>query len=188
MPPTFPVRGVEIVQELYGLNRHLAEGNDPDRRLLTRAIAGQFAFEFGPDWGTKSADPTRPPSKDSLVKKEGGKLWSWDWQDGDTREPQVKAGDTAEDVTGQHFIAVEPIDYLELSAPAPTPAPIPDPDPAIATFEARIKRLEQHETYITDVLRLHFSIPHPHPAYVGRLFGAYKIRVTPEPLPEPRHE
>lgn len=110
--PTLNQRQVEIIEALYGLNLSLARGSDDDRRVLTRKIAEQFVFEFGPDYGCKSSTPTNPQSKDAIAKRENNRLYSWDWQNGTTREPQVKVGSVAEDITGQFFIAVTGINHL----------------------------------------------------------------------------
>lgn len=110
--PKLTQRHVDIIEAIYGLNIDLARGNDDERRIVTNKIAEQFAFEFGPTWGTKSSTPTHPPSKDVVAKMENGRLYGWDWQNGTTRAPQVHVGQEAEDMTGQHFILVVPTNHL----------------------------------------------------------------------------
>lgn len=112
--PVLTQRQVDIVEALYGLNITLARGDDDQRRQLTKKIAEQFRFEFGPKWGTKSTTPSHPQSKDAIAYDNGdGTIDVWDWQNGTTREPQVDAGDEP-DYQGltQHFIAVEPVNHL----------------------------------------------------------------------------
>lgn len=112
MNPTLKIRQAEIIESLYGLHLDMARGTDDQRRELTKMMAQQFAFEYGREYGIKSADPTRPPSKDAIAIQFLGRLYSWDWQNGTTREPQVRVGQEAEDITGQNFIPVEPFNYL----------------------------------------------------------------------------
>ncbi len=80
-----PGRVVEIVQALYEANQNLAKGTDEERRKLTIKINEQIAFELGPKWGAKRADPGRPISKDAIAFDDAPNLWIWDWQDGSTR-------------------------------------------------------------------------------------------------------
>lgn len=123
-----PNRVVEIVRELYNRNTSLARGNDNQRRALTTIDAEQIAFELGNRWGTKKASEGRPPSKDSIAYQEdNGTLWNWDWQNGSTREPNGPG--EMENITGQVFIPVEPINHLGVTSPSEPPTPIPIPIP-----------------------------------------------------------
>lgn len=117
--PALTQRQVDIVEALYGLNIDLARGDDDQRRQLTRKIAEQIRFEFGPRWGTKSTTPSHPQSKDAIAfDNQNGTIDVWDWQNGTTREPQIDAGDEP-DFTNltQHFIAVSPINHLAGEVP-----------------------------------------------------------------------
>jgi hypothetical protein len=125
-------RLVEIFWALYEQNKTLAHGNDEQRRILTRMICEQARFELGVGYGTKSATPNRPPSKDSITFRDvaATKLHNWDWQSGTTRKPQIKVGQESEDVSKQHFIEVLPIDHLGITDPNPIPnPPVPIPNP-----------------------------------------------------------
>jgi hypothetical protein len=118
----FPARGQQIVEAFYALHTDLAQGSDDDRRELTLMIAEQIRFELGAMWGTKSAGPGRPPSKDSIAFLTGDdRMLGWDWQNGVTREPWP-AGEMT-DITGQMFIAVAPVDRLGGTMPPPDPPP-----------------------------------------------------------------
>lgn len=128
--PGFPARGVEIIDRLY--NPALAQGTDDQRRELTRTFIEQLVFEFpnaGYVW--KSADPGRPPSKDSIAQMVGGRLCNWDWQNGQSRQRSVVAGQIGDDITGQNPILVPGINHLS-GAPNPTPGPTPNPTPSPA--------------------------------------------------------
>lgn len=129
-----PSRVDAIVQQLYQANRALAEGNDNQRRQLTRMIAEQVTCELGPTWGWKSASPDRPPSKDAIARHGGnpfaGPLDGWDLFDGNTRRPIP--GGIYHDLTRpsrQHFIAVAHIDHLNIGCNSPIPPPPPPPPP-----------------------------------------------------------
>jgi hypothetical protein len=127
--PGFPARGVQIIDALY--NPGLAFGSDDDRRALTRTFIEQMVFEMPSDgWTWKSADPGRPPSKDSIAKLAGGRLCNYDWQNGGTRQRQVQPGTIGEDITGQNPIHVAGVNHLS-DVPNPgTPAPVPGIPPA----------------------------------------------------------
>ena len=133
-----PARVETVYRELYALNMELAHGDDEARRALTRAIAEQVRYELGPQWGTKRADATRPISKDSIAfQSVTGVLFSFDWQNGQTREPNP-AGEM-ENITGQVFVEVDPINHLGSKPPAPPPMPTP---PDIDQLYRRIDALE----------------------------------------------
>jgi hypothetical protein len=127
-------RHLAIVHALYDRHRDLAEGDDEQRRQLTRMICEQARFEFGDSWGHKSADRTRPPSKDALAQKQpDGRLFAWDLFDGSTRAPMRNP--ESMDITGQHFIEVPPVAHL----PAPEPAPVTVP----GDLEIRLSELSE---------------------------------------------
>jgi len=140
--PEFPQRAQEIVNQLYQRNVALAEGDDDQRRALTRMMIEQIVCEFGTDYGGKSADPTRPFSKDSIALKTGGKLYSWDWQNGSTRRPQIPP--FRYDISDQTFIPVGCVQHLNQPAPGTPmpPAPSPAPTPAIDLGPV-LQRLDQ---------------------------------------------
>lgn len=143
--PRLPERAAQIVQQLYERNLDLATGSDDQRRALTRKIIEQIICEF-PDGGFngKSASPTRPFSKDSIAKKMGDRLYSWDWQDGTTRRPNTYPNKSADhDITGQHYWqpALTCVNHLGTSTPDPTstPTPVPESDTdAISELHAEV--------------------------------------------------
>lgn len=126
--PAFPARGVQIIDALY--DDTLARGTDDQRRTLTKMFIEQLVFDFPLDgWVWKSADPGRPPSKDSLTRMVNGRLCNWDWQNGSTRQRAVQAGQLGEDITGQTPIAVQGVNRM-VTAPVPaTPAGPTTPEP-----------------------------------------------------------
>lgn len=117
----FPGRGQDIIASLCGKNQALALGDDDARRLLTRMIAAQMAFELGTRWGTKTAGVGRPQSKDS-ISYDSEPVINWDWQDGASRQPKQIAGTDGEPLPGQIFFPVTAQDYLGVSVTSPTPS------------------------------------------------------------------
>lgn len=110
----FPAEGVQIIDAFLATaaGSALAHGSDDQRRSLVLMIAQQMAHDVDPRWGTKSASPTRPQSKDALAFSDGATLFGWDCFNGDTRERQVVAGAEGEVLTDQNFIRVDPRDRL----------------------------------------------------------------------------
>jgi hypothetical protein len=131
-----PDRAKAIVVTLYNQNVDLARGDDEQRRRLARKIAEQCRFELGPTWGHKSADPTRPPSKDAIAQQQpDGRLIGWDLFNGSTREPFPEP--ESMDLTGQHFIDVSPgVNHL-----GPVPPPPPPNDGTTAALRAELAAL-----------------------------------------------
>jgi hypothetical protein len=134
--PGFPARGIQVIDALY--NPALAMGDDDQRRTLTRTIIEQIVFEFPSEgWTWKSADPGRPPSKDSIARLINGRLCNWDWQNGATRLRSVQAGQLGDDITGQHPIPVAGVNHLGgTPSPEPTPTPPTDLSGIISRLEA----------------------------------------------------
>lgn len=123
--PPFPARGVQIIDALY--SPQLAQGDDDQRRTLTRTFIEQLVYEFPNDgWAWKSADPMRPPSKDSIARMFNNRLCNWDWQDGSSRLRRVREGQTGDDITGQNPIIVAAVNHLG-APPVVTPPPQPPP-------------------------------------------------------------
>lgn len=135
---TFPVRAQAIVDALYEREQALAHSpNEDDRRALTRRMAEQVRHELGETWGTKASSPMNPPSKDALAQKQpDGKLFAWDWQNGATRLPQRPP--LFYDITGQHFIAVNPVNHL---AAVPRPVPTPEPSPPAPDLTVMLQQI-----------------------------------------------
>lgn len=125
--PPFPERGVQIIDALY--NPVLAQGTDDQRRELTRTFVEQLVFEKpGDGWTWKSADPGRPPSKDSISRIVNGRLCNWDWQSGSTRQRSVQVGQIGDDITGQNPISVAGVNHL-IDAPPVVAPPVVTPPP-----------------------------------------------------------
>ena len=99
----------------------------------------------------------------------------------------------------ERWIAAVNVGQPPEPTPDPDPAPTPDPPPIVdlgpilsrlealeakasqlqAELDAAEAKLDAHHAQI-EALTLR---PNPWPAYRGSLFGAFPIRVTPEPLP-----
>jgi hypothetical protein len=127
--PGFPVRGVQIIDTLY--NSALANGTDDQRRDLTRTFIEQLVYEAPAEgWVWKSADPGRPPSKDSIARMIGSVLCNWDWQNGGTRQRSVQAGQLGDNITGQSAILISGVNHIGSG----TPSPVPQPGPPVTTI------------------------------------------------------
>ncbi len=141
--PIFPERAYTVLVLLYERHPDLARGDDQARRDLTEMIIQQINCEFpNQGWVWKSADPTRPPSKDAIAKHDGGRLWAWDWQDGTTRQPVIYPGKPADyDITGQNPIPRTCVDHLG-NGEIPEPPPLPPADPSAHEEELAELRAE----------------------------------------------
>lgn len=111
-------------------------------------LAEQVRFETNdPAWGVKRADPGRPIGKDTIARFEEGRLLIWDLCLGaGTGAPRLNADPDSEDVTGQVFIGVAPVNHLKVepprSAPAPQEAPAPQNAQALAAVMAKLEAIE----------------------------------------------
>jgi hypothetical protein len=137
---------------------------EAERRYWTMTLAQTFNARAGAKWGTKRADPNRPPSKDALAFEDAGRLWGFDTCVA-TSDTTVKINPNAhgEDITGQVFIPVEAKDWLAGDTPPtppvdpPTPPvdpptpPTPGTDygPAILALVLRVNKLEAHLENLT---------------------------------------
>ena len=138
---TFPARAQTIVESLHVQHLDLAHGDDDERRALTRLIIEQIVFELGSSWGGKSADPTRPFSKDSIAHiGSGGVLWGCDWQNGATRQPFRPV--VCQDITGQNFIPVAGRNHLGAEPQPPTGEPVPLPPLPAVDLSPVLNRLD----------------------------------------------
>ncbi len=188
----FPGYAVRIIDAFLAVPQYLAmaKGTDDERRKLTFLIIGQLVhFDKSFGWCWKSADPGRPPSKDALAVRVGETLLAWDWQSGASRLRQVTEGQEAEDITGQNYIAVAPLDTLGLDAPGepgePTKPPI-DLKPLterIARLEALAVRQAEVNQNLTELARsLHDSLQRLTDQYIAdltRIDGYLKSRPIP---------
>jgi hypothetical protein len=149
-----------IVNALYARHKDLANGDDDQRRELTKQIVEQTVFNFpGQGYGWKSAHAHGlAPSKDSLAKRSrvfdyeqpapAGALISWDLFNGGTREPNDRPDSV--DIAGQYFIEVAPVNHLgSTPAPGPTPPPAPVPTPPTPPAPAPVKPLPDYAQFVT---------------------------------------
>ena len=139
-----------IVVALYRKHLDLARGDDDQRRQLTSKIAETVRFTLGPSWGWKSAGSGRPPSKDAIAQQDGAILWGYDLFNGATREPNDRP--EAENITGQVFIAVPPVDHLGTSVPPTIPPTIPPTTPPSDDLRPRVAALEGGLRALSDAL------------------------------------
>ena len=165
----------EIINTLVAQHPELAKSqNDDDRRALNLLIAEQVAFEGGPQWGTKRADPGRPLAKDSIARQDGTTLWGFDLINGATREPNQFP--EAEDITGQVFVPVTPTQHLEpfVAHMPPEPQPQPAPQPSCqftpCDCKADLAQVRAQLTSVQQALAAILAKPLPTSA-VGSFFG-----------------
>lgn len=163
--------------------------NDDDRRSLTQKIAEQVAYELGPRWGQKRADPGRPLSKDTLAFNGDDQLHGWDLFNGTTREAnQFPDEINPVEMKEQVFVPVTPTNHLQAppapsapSVPAPQ-VPVPQPcqfkpcdcGPDLVAILAELERLKAQVESQTGALAVLIAKPTPPmpTKAVGRLFGA----------------
>ena len=101
---------------------------DENRRLWMRKVIEQVVYDHpGEGWGWKSTTPTSPPSKDAIVKREGGLTYYFDLVNGSTR--QVNAPGRMSLLTNQHFIEVAGVDHLGTPKPPQKPPAEPPSEP-----------------------------------------------------------
>ena len=143
---TLPERGQVIVRSLYQQHTDKAASEGDGRRSVTKRIAEQLAFEFGPQYGWKRADAGRPPSQDVFALQVGDRLYGWDWWNGSTNRPNDPVGNVI-DITGQVFIPVQPVNHLGGDGSVPVPIP-PTPndnlEDAVAALHAEFGAFRQH--------------------------------------------
>jgi hypothetical protein len=147
----YPSRVQDIINELYERNKSLSKGNDDERRALTKLIIEQTIFEFPNDgYGWKSAEPTRPPSKDSMARHvivNGElRLISWDLFDGTTRAPNQQPESI--DITGQNFIEVIGTNHLKSGQEEPKPISNNEPNEMNPLVELLIKIIANQQEQI----------------------------------------
>lgn len=105
------------------------EAFEDTARQWSIRFAEQVAYEQGPSWGMKRADPNRPISKDTIAQSVDGHLLIWDLLTGTgTGSPRLNENPESEDITGQVFVPVTPTNHLGTPAPAPQPTPAPSVD------------------------------------------------------------
>ena len=112
-------------------------------RAWTRSLAQQIVFSTNDrSWGCKNAGGGRPQSKDALAHQVGGNLFGFDLLFGvGTGSPSLVPSPSGEDITGQVFMPVDPVDHLG-GGPAPGPASGPAVAPPTDALAARVAALE----------------------------------------------
>jgi len=88
----------------------VADDTGPRMRLNTLFVE-QVVFEFGSTYGMKSAGSGRPLSTETLARQDpGGRLIGWAWEN--KHNGEVDQFPESEDITGQIFSAVTPVNHL----------------------------------------------------------------------------
>lgn len=148
-----PPRFVEIAKAIAEQQHLPSAPSDDQRRAVTVAIAEQLTFEFpNQGWGAKSAEPGRPISKDCVAKVEqlagstivrGG---CYEWWDGNALSGRVAERPVLNDIPGQNFIAVAPVDHLGAGGASSGDRPAHHDEDQVSTVRARIDALESRLT------------------------------------------
>jgi hypothetical protein len=125
-----PPRFADAGQALYSQNHLTAASSDEQKRAVTIQLAEQLAFEFpNQGWGTKTAGAGRPISKDCVAKVDQvngaavvkGVCFDWIKGGGGIQNPPL-----VNDIAGQVFVPVSPVNHLAPTAPPAPPAPSPE--------------------------------------------------------------
>jgi hypothetical protein len=127
---------------------------DPGEAFEERArqwsirFAEQVAFEQGPLWGMKRADNGRPISKDTITLYGDDALTIWDLLTGTgTGNPRLVDDPHGEEIRGQVFVKVTPVNHLGAAPPQPT-----TPQPPLADLVAVVAAMSNLTSDI-DTLR-----------------------------------
>lgn len=121
---------VKLVIQAYAARFPVpSQGQPVSGQDWTHRLAEQLAYSFpGKGYGHKSAGPGRPHSGDAIAQVVDGRLFCWDLVIGmGTGSGQLNVNASGEDITGQVFEAVTPVNHLGASVPQPPPQPQPDP-------------------------------------------------------------
>lgn len=158
-PMQLTARQQDIVQQLHDKHPEWADahgdGEDDQRRKLAKAIAQQFRFEFGEQWGWKSNHGNTEndaPSKDAIAHRSGpfvqGRqdLDIFDLFNGGTRQPNNPCFSETEN-RDQYFVPVEPVNHLAQVVDPPKPPDEPTPD--LAQVLTRLAALDKRVTGVS---------------------------------------
>lgn len=123
-------------------------------RAWTRSLAEQIVFSTNDrSWGCKNAGGGRPQSKDAIAHQVGGNLFGFDLLFGvGTGSPSLVPSPSGEDITGQVFMPVEPVDHIG-GAPASGPAVTPPPGDLAARVAALEAAVKAADSQIENALR-----------------------------------
>lgn len=156
----FPVPQGAGPEDFDPVTKGASERFENTCRRWVLALAEQVRFETNdPRWGVKNAGGGRPQSKDSLTFN-GPRLVNYDLLSGvGTGRPSLVAQPAGEDITGQTFLSVQPVDHLGGGAPPVDKPPVDKPSPAtdlaplLARFAALEARLAVAEQKVADLQR-----------------------------------
>jgi hypothetical protein len=119
---TLPANIQKILIAMYEKYGFMNYQGDDQRRAWTRMVCEQLVYTFGvgSGWGHKASAEGNPPSKDAIAQEQkNGVLYGWDIIQGGSLT-LIPEG-IFHDITGQHFIRVNPVDHLGQPAPSPNP-------------------------------------------------------------------
>lgn len=207
---------VKAIRARYVAAFPLPQGEpSPEQEERVRAWSIAFAEQVRHDtgnssWGVKRSGPTNPISKDTIAKRHEGRLLIWDLCTGTgTGRPTLNEDPEAEDITGQQFVGVAPINHLRRVGIEPPAAggagegaepPSgrgetsggPDYGAVVTAIEANtavLRELVTQQRILSNLVSAAMSAapapvaaPAPAPllvALTGTLFG-YKVRLEPE--------
>jgi len=147
---------VKAIRTRYLKQYHVPQGTpgeafEETARQWSIRFAEQVAFELGPMWGMKRADPNRPISKDTLSFYADDTIRIWDLLTGTgTGSPRLVENPESEDITGQVFVRVTPTNHLGVAQPPVTnPPDLPPADlgpvmSAMSNLTSKIDTLQGH--------------------------------------------
>lgn len=139
-------------------------------RAWMLALAEQIRYVTGdPAWGVKNAGGGRPQSKDS-ISYAGERLWNFDILTGvGTGHPALNIPTEGEDIAGQSFMPVQPVDHLGV---APPQGPPTDDQADDVDLVALLTAINERLTAIEGKLGAPVPVPLVQfPNYQGRIFG-----------------
>src|SRR6185503_19526012 len=101
----------EILNTLAAQHPEMVADDTGPRMRLNTMFVEQVAFEFGSTYGMKSAGTGRPLSSETLAHQDPqGRLICWSWEN--KHNGEVEQFPESEDITGQIFSAVTPVNHI----------------------------------------------------------------------------
>jgi hypothetical protein len=128
---------LETYAEVFGLPPLDSES----ARAWTKALAEQFLFTFPKEvWGTKQADPGRPPSTDCIATKKPFTGYDVIISQGSPSQALAHMPEAIPLGPPQIYIPVEPADHItEGSKPQPPAMPYPDEPTTGKAYQDRVQ-------------------------------------------------
>lgn len=127
------------------------------RYRLNALFAQQVCFEFGPAYGLKRASAGRPVSSENLARREpDGQLLTWAWEN--QHNGTVDQFPDGEDITGQVFVAVDPVNWFAGDRPIPPAPDPPPPAPSLPPYPG-----DRFGTIIGEALFADYALAHRNP-------------------------